>query len=510
MPDSSGTLKSEKKTSRQYRYVKLTILVLLLLPIFILARPSWHILSTHYQDVSDRETVPAGYLDDASAMNLTAVAEVWRIPSDREKAEQQLSDLLQRASLESLKVSIAGARHSMGGHSIAPDGIVVDMLPFHKMTYDEKLEILNVQAGAIWHDVIEYLDGFGRSVAIMQSNDSFSVGGSLSVNCHGWQFGKPPIASTVNSFRLMQANGKIVKCSRNQNQELFQLVLGGYGLFGIILDADLKTVPNRRYKVDRFVVPAIDALATFDGRVSDREDVDMVYARMDVSDENFLNEALIYVLSHDPSEDGVLPTLTEKGLIGLRRSVFRGSIDSEYGKRLRWKAETDLQPTVSASHFSRNQLLSEGVETFANRSKETTDILHEYFVPRESVPGFVMDLQSIIPDYDNDLLNVTIRSVEEDQDTLLRYADQQMFSFVMLFNQHRTEQADEFMQKMTQEIITSVLKRNGRYYLPYRLHASQEQFRQAYPQYSEFFTLKRKHDPQELFVNKFYLKYGSH
>ena len=89
-----------------------------------------------------------------------------------------------------------------------------------------------------------YLDKRGKSVAIMQSNNSFTVGGSISVNCHGWQYGKPPIASSVESIRMMLADGSIVDCSRTQNKELFSLALGGYGLFGVILDVDLRVVPK--------------------------------------------------------------------------------------------------------------------------------------------------------------------------------------------------------------------------------------------------------------------------
>ena len=62
---------------------------------------------------------------------------------------------------------------------------------------------------------------------------------------------------------------------------------------------------------------------------------------------------------------------------------------------------------------------------------------------------------------------------------------------------------------MTQELIDAALTAGGRYYLPYRLHATPEQFRRAYPQADEFFELKRVHDPDELFQNQFYLKYGS-
>jgi FAD/FMN-containing dehydrogenase len=52
------------------------------------------------------------------------------------------------------------------------------------------------------------------------------------------------------------------------------------------------------------------------------------------------------------------------------------------------------------------------------------------------------------------------------------------------------------------------LRHDGRYYLPYRLHATPKQFNEAYPQAEKFFELKRKYDPEELFQNEFYLKYG--
>ena len=50
----------------------------------------------------------------------------------------------------------------------------------------------------------------------------------------------------------MKADGIIVRCSRNENAELFSLALGGYGLFGVILDVDLQVVPNERYHSSSF------------------------------------------------------------------------------------------------------------------------------------------------------------------------------------------------------------------------------------------------------------------
>ena len=306
----------------------------------------------------------------------------------------------------------------------------------------------------------------------------------------------------------MTADGRIRTCSRTENQELFSLALGGYGLFGIILDARLRTVPNERYQVHRVVVPADESLAEFDRTIAEQDDVAMIYARLDVSRKNFLTDVLLYAVTPDPAADGRIPPLEEAGLISLRRSIFRGSAGSEYGKRLRWNAETRMQPALTPTHYSRNQLLGEGVETFANRSAETTDILHEYFIPRDGIEQFVQDVRRIVPQHEGDLLNVTVRSVQTDEDTVLRYADSPLLSLVMLFHQPRTAAADAKMQTMTRDLIDAALACGGRYYLPYRLHATPEQFARAYPQAAQFFAMKRKYDPEELFVNQFYLRYG--
>ncbi len=484
-------------------------LLAILIPVAFLVRPGWHLWRTARHDVDEVELPPAGFANDASRMNLTAVREVRVVPADTVKAEKELAALLAEAEAKGWKVSLAGARHSMGGHTIYPGGLVVDMRPLAAMELDEATGVLRVGAGALWHDVLAYLDLHGRSVGVMQSNNSFTVGGSISVNCHGWQVGRPPIASTVRSFRLMKADGSIVHCSREENAELFSAALGGYGLFGIILDAELATVPNRRYKLDRRVIETSQLPATWDEAVAAHPDAaEMVYGRLNVMASRFLEDALVYVMYVDLDQAAAIPTMHEPESIKLRRNVFRGAAEDEYGKKLRWQAELKWQPKIDGSAFSRNQLLNEGVEIFQNRSDETTDILHEYFVPRGAFGAFVERVREIVPKHEGNLLNVTVRSIETDSDTQLRYATEPIYSLVMLFQQGRDQVGDEKMAAMTRELIDAAIGLGGRYYLPYRLHATREQFRRAYPQADEFFALKRKYDPHELFQNQFYLKYG--
>lgn len=476
--------------------------------LLILARPTWHLLKTAWNDSAEIAAVPPGQVDDASRLNQTAIAEIVDIPAETDRAEKQLAELLRQARREGLRVSIAGARHSMGGHTIYPGGLSINMLPLKRMELDRERMILRVGSGALWSEIIPYLDGQGCSVAIMQSNNSFSVGGSLSVNCHGWQHGRPPIASSVESFRLMKGDGSIVNCSRDENAELFSLVLGGYGLFGIILDVELRVVRNCRYLLTSHVIPATEALSTYRQKAGSGSDAAMVYGRMNVDPDHFLEEVILNVLVEDPDPLAEIPPLGDLGLVGIRRTVFRGSVDSDYGKQLRWAAETKLQSQIREKAFSRNQLLNEGVEIFENRKADSTDILHEYFVPESRIELFVDSLRRIIPEEKGNLLNVTVRHIEEDTDTFLRYADGPMLSLVMLFHQKRTKEGEAAMRKLTRRMIDSALSVGGRYYLPYRLHATAGQFHSAYPMAREFFQKKREYDPGELFQNQFYLRYG--
>jgi FAD binding domain len=175
----------------------------------ISTRPQFLTKLTQNHSTSTAKTTVVA--DDVSRLNSTAIHETWDIPADEGSAQSALRELLKQAGSAGIHVSIAGAHHSMGGQTIAPGGIRVNMRPLKSMKLDQSKDVLHVDAGALWAEVIPYLDQHGRSVEVMQSDNSFTVGGSLSVNCHGWQYGRAPIASTVESFHLMKADGTVVR-----------------------------------------------------------------------------------------------------------------------------------------------------------------------------------------------------------------------------------------------------------------------------------------------------------
>jgi FAD/FMN-containing dehydrogenase len=468
----------------------------------VIAQPAFHLIKTAWSDRDEILPLPLGTIDDASRLNQSAM-KVVKISGNLTTATAQLKNTLQEAKRQGKKVTIAGVRHTMGGQTLFPYGISLDMTQFSQMQLNPTNGVLTVQSGATWSKVIPYLNQQGHSVAVMQSNNDFSVGGTLSANAHGWQHDRPPFASTVESFSLMLADGTVVRCSRQENQELFSLVLGGYGLFGIILEVNLKVVPNELYTAQRTVIPSRDYIKTYRSKVV--ADTGITYGRLSIAPDSFLQEAILTVYQKIPTNPRELPPL-ENSESDFARTVFRGSVGNEYGKNLRWQLEK-FSGGEAGDKLSRNQILNRPSLLFENHKQAETDILHEYFIPPESLEPFLEKCRQIIPAHGADLLNVTVRNVYPDSDVFLRYADREMFGLVMLFHQQRTATDEAKMKALTQALVEAALAVEGRYYLPYRLHATPEQFRRAYPQATDFFQLKRKYDSNEIFQNGFYTQY---
>jgi FAD/FMN-containing dehydrogenase len=453
---------------------------------------------------------PAVILNDASRLNPTPVAGHAIVrDSDDNRIIAELQAQLQAAARAGQPLCVGGARHSMGGQSLPRDGVAISLAaPLcepnpAKRTY-------RVRGGVRWSEVIQALDPLGFSVAVMQSNHDFSVAGTLSVNAHGWPVPFGPFGSTVRALRLMVADGTILNCSRTENADLFSLVIGGYGLLGIILDVELEMVANVLLVPTFERVPAAEVAARLLTTVQDVS-VNMAYGRLSIAAKGFLQEAL--VVSYRPvlPQPRVLPLATRSNVYSfLSRQVYRSQIGSERGKEARWSAETVVfSRAASRLPLTRNAILNYPVAALAETNPGRTDILHEYFIPPDRFADFLAACREIIPPSRQELINITLRYVEADRVSALAYAPVPgaRIAAVMSFTQELTPEADRAMAAMTEGLIEAVLALDGTFYLPYRLHARPEQVRAAYPEFDVFIAKKYYYDPQLRFRNLMWDKY---
>jgi len=394
----------------------------------------------------------------------------------------------------------SAARHSMGGQSLARDGTVAT-LDQHWLEADPPGAIYRVAAGARWSTIISSLDQIGYSPAVMQSNNDFGVASTFSVNAHGWPVPFSGCGSTVRSVTMVLADGSVVTCSRTENTDLFRHAMGGYGLFGVITELELDMRPNARLapRFEEMTGPELGA--RFAQQLASDSTIQMAYGRMDVALDRFFERALL--ITYRPSGDQRdLPRASSSGFISHgARYLFRAQVGSDRAKRFRWWMESGLGPRFTGV-ATRNSLMNEPVVTLDDRDPFRTDILHEYFVPPARFADFVKACQAVIPSSYQQLLNITLRFVNTDRDSVLAYAPEPRIAAVMLFSQEKTQRGEEDMARMTRALIDRVLDIGGTYYLPYRPHASMAQLTRGYPHAAAFAAAKRAADPDLLFRNQ--------
>lgn len=455
-----------------------------------------------------------GFINDASHLNRTAIYGVARVAS-----EDDIRNVLKFAREHNLKVTCAGQHHSMGGQSFTHGGIVMDLRDFNRIRLDKEHRIVNVQSGVRWWQLQKLLDEEGLAVKSMQSINIFSIGGTLSINAHGIDPAPGPVAPTVRSLRVMLSDGQIVNASETENSDLFRHVLGGYGLFGVILDADLEVVDNEMYVRKTNYMDYKDFLGYYKKNVENNADIGLAFGRLSVSPRSFLRETAVHVYTRAKFE-GSLPLLKPPEHETLSRFVINFSKTGGFGRWLRWTLEKNIEPHLHDC-VTRNQAMSQSKECLVSRNEEMyddmaylqnrlrdTDILQEYFVPYDRMPEFVDGLRAVVQSNGANLLNVTIRTVHQDKITALPYAKQDMFAFVLYFNVKFNEKDNEILRRTTVDLIDVAEKAGGTYYLPYQLFYSKQQLLGAYPEADQFFVAKKKYDPIGLFTNKFYEKYG--
>ncbi len=443
-------------------------------------------------------------INDVSRLNPTHVKAIVKNEEIR-----GLQEVLSEARSNDLKVSIAGKRHSMGGHTFYKDAVVLDMTDFDKvLSVNPEAKLVTTQSGATWQQLIEYLNPYNLSVEVMQAYNTFTVGGSVSVNVHESDIDYGPLIQTVNSFRLLLANGTVLKVSRTENPELFSLVIGGYGLFGVILDANLSVTDNAIYKKEEYVWNYTDYHTVFE-MVRSNPDIKFIFARLSIAkDDTLLREVIVTTYELANVSGNKYRDLEPPSKTALKKYLFGLSRKYDWGKKLRWNLQKTLSDRFEPPIISRNNLMNNDIRYLDYYSSKNTDILQEYFVSVEDFPLFIDDLRELVNRKDVNLLSATIRYVPKNTESFLSYSEDTVLGVVLYFNVGLSEKEQEEVGQWTQELIDISLKHNGTYYLPYQLYASQEQIREAYPQIDAFFEKKRQYDPQELFMSKFYEKYA--
>lgn len=463
--------------------------------------------------IPDRD--PAVIVNDVhSQLNETRVAAIVK-PANID----DLRVVLDAATQSGRSISIAGGRHAMGGQQFGTGTLLVDTRALDRvLAFDTTAGHVTVEGGVQWPALLSYLERAqaqsARPWGIYQKQtgaDRFSLAGALSSNIHGRGLTLKPIVQQVESFDLMDHSGDVLRCSRTEHPELFRLAIGGYGLFGVITCVTLRLRP--RVRVRRIVrmassadvIPLLDARAHAGGLYGDYQFV------IDAGSADYLRRGILSCYQPVSNDTPLTVDPVRFTQEDWARLTFYSHADKRHAFDL--YSRKYLQ-TSGQVYWSDSQLFSSYVDNYhadldraLGACTKGTEMITELYVPPDRFPAFMEDARSALRHHRADVIYGTVRLIEPDDETMLRWARERYACIVFNLHVEHTPQAVARAADAFRDLIDLAIARNGSYYLTYHRWARRDQVDRCYPQMREFLAAKRRFDPRELFQSDWYRHY---
>jgi FAD/FMN-containing dehydrogenase len=404
----------------------------------------------------------------------------------------------------------------MGGQQFLAGGTLLDMRSLNRVcAFDDMKGLLKVEAGISWPDVIRgYLvrpDGMQSRWGIRQKQtgaDRLTIGGAVAANIHGRCLTARPFIDDIESLEVATADGEIVTCSRSVRPELFRHVVGGYGLFGVVVTATLRLVP--RQQVERVVtmLEIDDLIDTLDSHIADGYLYGDFQFATDPGQRGFLRTGVLSCYRPTETVRPIPPRqrrLTQADwnrLLELAHRDKRRAFEEfaafylATSGQLYWSDTHQLNLYLESYHEALDRRLGTPLRG--------SEMITELYVPRDRLTAFMDDVRKDFRSNDVDFIYGTIRLIERDTESALPWARDRYAC--VIFNLH----IDHFPQAIGNarsafiRLIDLAMAYGGSYYLTYHRFARRDQLLSCHAGIGDFLVAKQKLDPAALFQSDWY------
>jgi FAD/FMN-containing dehydrogenase len=455
--------------------------------------------------------------DVHSQLNAT---EVMRI--ERPHSLVALQAVIAQARTGGLPVSVAGGRHAMGGQQFAAGSLHIDTGALDAVLgMDPVKGWLHIEAGAHWPRIIEAshrmvaADGSAWGIRQKQTGvDAVSLGGSISANAHGRGLLMQPLGNDIEDLTLVNAQAEVVFCSRERNAELFSLVIGGYGLFGVIYSATLRLSPRQRVRRLVNIIDLDDAMNAVLRRVDEGCRFGDFQFAIDAGDDGFLRRGVLACYQPVPPDEppvataADLPPETWLQLLRLAHDDKRAAFRLYAQHYLSSDGQCYWSDTMQlATYLPSYAEVLEGSRGDLQAAPKETLVIGEYHVPRAQLMAFMLRARALLREHGSEVIYGTIRSILRDTVSFLPWARDDLACVVFNLRTLHSSAGLERTAAAFRALTDAAIALGGGFFLTYHRHATAAQVLAAYPRFGEFLQRKLVYDPQEMFTSNWYRHY---
>jgi len=135
-----------------------------------------------------------------------------------------------------------GLGRSYGDVCLNDRGHLVDMSGLDRIIcFDADAGRIHCESGVSFANLLNVIVPRGWFVPVTPGTKFITVGGAIANDVHGKNHhGAGTFGCHVEAIELLRSDGQVIRCSRQQNNDLFSATIGGLGLTGLILSAEFR------------------------------------------------------------------------------------------------------------------------------------------------------------------------------------------------------------------------------------------------------------------------------
>ena len=434
---------------------------------------------------------------------------------------EQCREALTYCRQHKMTICARGAGRGYGDLALNDGHALLDMSAMNRIIeFDEESAQITVEAGMRLIDIYQAVHHDLLTLPASPTESHSSVAGAICANVNGkdaWHHGS--FARQVVRLTLLLANGETLVIDRSH--ELFNAVVGGIGLLGIILEAtlQLKPIPSPFVEINRLPAPDVDALLKIMGQIEKSHDAAVVWVDAYARGPR-IGRSVIHAAKWVEHRDTDLH----------RRKILAAGYERleqhrRFGLALHEKFGPILSLMLNAQRpmmYSFNRLYYLGCRLASLTGQASTTELflrfgfeasftvppahlvcgpHGYTVqltfPRHSAREAIVELLGICRSSPCPPVTTILRAHKPD-DSLISFSED---GYSLNFEFHPKTKHETASREAVDRLIDATVRRGGKIHLAKDQVLTPEQFYRVYPRYRDLLAIKRQLDPEGLFTS---------
>ena len=423
--------------------------------------------------------------------------------------------VVEAAQKDGLRIACRGAGRSYSDNTLNDDQVVLNISRMNRIFHwDPQTGIITAAAGATIEEILLHCVPSGWAFPVMPGTRFVTLSGALSNNVHGKNaLRRGCIGEHVQSFQVILADNKLYTCSRMENKELFNSVITGLGLLGIIVEVTLQLRKIPSY----YIASQVSKHKNFHGlletyeKLKDKYEYSIAWVdaikqgsglgRGEINYANFVEDGDYRIKDHKIPKRlfGLIPndlvphiakvflnTQTMKIVNSLQVHTGAFSLDVLYDK-----------VSLSKYHYLMDMKFPKYNFFFKHGF-----FLYQPILPTENSSVGFQELLKITHKYGFYSVMSALKAYREQNEDFLLPFPLEGYSITMDIPKNKSKIKKQV--KMFYEMNDCVIKYGGRIYLGKTPVLNSDQFHEMYPNLKKFLAIKEKVDPENLFESNMF------